>query len=122
MASSKRRTADTIGTAFAETLRERIAAAGAARNQRSGRYQINVLAEITRDAMKLTTDEESLVQTRSGLKKAVAEGRAASETLPRYCVECDEEYRHEPPETTRAMCSFCTAETNMMEGADDDYD
>lgn len=122
MARSKRGTADGIGAAFTETLREQIAAAAAERNQRSGRYQINVLAEITRDAMKLTTGQESLVQTKSGLKKAVTEGKAASEALPRYCVECDEEYHHEPPETTMTMCSFCTAETNMMEVEDDDYE
>ena len=114
MAQGKTGKADTIGAAFAQTLRDGVREAAAETSPRTGRNRINVLAEIARDIKALTDPHECLGKTNTALKAAVKEGQEASKAMPRFCVECGEQYWHQPPATTTTMCDFCTTETKNM--------
>ena len=96
--------------AVCDTLEQGIAEAAAKENQRAGRHQLSVAAELTAEMRRITAAQGLEKATKERIDRVISAGLDASAKVPRICEECEDLYRHEPPATTKETCAFCTGE------------
>lgn len=100
-----------IAVAFINTISESLRTCDGMGNQREARHRIGVLAEITRGARQTIGRADLTMALRTRMGEAIREGRQVSARTKRICIECDDLYLHQPPDTTEETCDYCTAET-----------
>ena len=103
--------------AFCACVEEGIAAAAESDNHRVARHQINVASRMTLEVTRAAVNQGLEEAAGQRIRAVVAAGRLASGKISRICQECDDLYRHEPPDTTEETCTYCTAERQYEEGA-----